>query len=272
MEVNNDLSLLRLTSFKLEDGLSYLLLSKSGWIQVKLLGHLPDNLGLANVCIINCEGIVLLVVLLLSIGHTSVDEIVFSSLVPLVGLFLDLLLSVDESILVSVMVVIDDSVLVIHLDHLLPVVCLFRLLVVLDSLELVRESSSHHQLVSSEFIVASYFLCDQSLEVLVDAYSLHQAVNLFAVREELTLDLLVENRLLTLWAEFMILVFINKQLWTPWWWHVKDFFFKSLVVLSILIVIIIDVVFVLILFLLVLLDHDILPVSRCVIFEVHVHH
>ena len=58
------------------------------------------------------------------ISDTAVDESILSSLVSLEVLSTDLLLSVDEAILVSVMVEVDFSVSIINLDQLLPVVVL----------------------------------------------------------------------------------------------------------------------------------------------------
>jgi hypothetical protein len=51
--VNNDFTLIRLSSFKFEDSLSDLLLSWSSWVQIKFLGHLLDDQRLPDISVIN---------------------------------------------------------------------------------------------------------------------------------------------------------------------------------------------------------------------------
>lgn len=147
--LSKDLSFLKMIvnhhriKFHIENGLFDLNLSWHGFVKLKLLSHFLDFKDLFEVVILNYEiltgvdyfGVV-------SISDASVDELVFSPLELFEGFGLDLLLSVDEAVLVSVMVEVDLAVSVVDLDHLFPVVGLFGLLVVLDCFEFVWESSS----------------------------------------------------------------------------------------------------------------------------------
>jgi len=65
------------------------------------------------------------------------------------------------------MVEIQFSVASIDANHLLPVVEVEGALVMFNQLELIGESPSDNELIFAASIVASDFLCNQSLEVLV---------------------------------------------------------------------------------------------------------
>jgi hypothetical protein len=65
----------------------------------------------------------------------------------------------------------------------------------LNSLEFVRESPSHDQLISSVFENASHLLHYDSFVILEDSDSLDQTVNLSALREDINLAFFVEHSL-----------------------------------------------------------------------------
>ena len=108
------------------------------------------------------------------------------------------------------MVEIKLSVATIDANHLLPVVEVKGALVVFDQLELIRESPSDHKLVLAASIVTSDFLCDQSLEILVQRDTLDKTINLSAVRENFNLTFAVENSLLTTFTEHVEFVVVNE--------------------------------------------------------------
>jgi hypothetical protein len=126
-----------LVGLDVELSLSDLLRGWLGFIKLKLLGDLL-------LVIVSIVGLVLDIVVLVCIDHnvwvnsaTSINELVFSTCVSLEGLSANLLLSVDETIIDSVMIIPDLSVLVINLAHCLPVVVLVRWVVVFNGLELI---------------------------------------------------------------------------------------------------------------------------------------
>ena len=87
-----------------------------------------------------------------SIGVESdapVDQSIFSAFVSLKCLPTDLLFSVDKSIAIPVMVVINFPIPSVYLDQLFPVVRALRAFVMLDEFEIVGKSSSHHEFISS---------------------------------------------------------------------------------------------------------------------------
>jgi hypothetical protein len=103
-----------------------LLLSVLSWIKLELLGHLVDEKLFALGSILDPLIKSSIDLSIPIISDTAVDEFVLSTLVSLERLSTDLLLSVDESILVSMMVEVDLSESIVNLDEFLPVVVLLR--------------------------------------------------------------------------------------------------------------------------------------------------
>jgi len=73
-------------------------------------------------------------------SYTSINESVLSVLIAFKGFSADILLSVDQTILVSVMVEVKFSILAINLNKLFPVIANCRALVVFNKLKLIGES------------------------------------------------------------------------------------------------------------------------------------
>jgi len=69
----------------------------------------------------------------------------------------NLFFSVDEAILVSVMVEVNLSVLIINLNQFLPMIGILGALIMFNCLELIRKSSSKEKLISSELEERSDF-------------------------------------------------------------------------------------------------------------------
>lgn len=90
----------------------------------------------------------------------------------------------------------------------------------LNQLELVWESPSEMELVSSVLVVGSDLLSNQSLVIFINCNPLDQPVNLRAFSIEIDLALLVEHSLFSVWAKIKELVLVYKQLWRPRWGHV----------------------------------------------------
>lgn len=74
-------------------------------------------------------------------GHTSADYLIISILIKLSGFFADLLDALDESIVITVGIVGDDTHAAVDFDDLFPVRKLSRT-IVFDSFELIRISVS----------------------------------------------------------------------------------------------------------------------------------
>jgi hypothetical protein len=189
-------------------------------VQLKLLSHLFDKveLGISSIfdvkmlCLVNC--------LIRIISDTSVDELVLSALVSFKDLSTNLLLSIDETIRVSVMVEVYLAISIVNFDELLPVILFLGGLIMLDAFEHVWQSSPENELVFTVFEERTHFFGDQPLVVIIDGDPLHKSIYLFVVRVELNLALLVEHGLLSLWTKLSKLLLVNKEFWTPWWWHV----------------------------------------------------
>jgi len=115
--------------------------------------------------------------------------------------------------------------LAINLDQFFPVVRLLIGFVVLYQFELIREPASDKQFVDSVSIVASNFLCNKPLVVLIQGYTLYYAVNLGTIREKVNSAFLVEHSLDAFRDLEIIPVFIYKKLGAPRGRHVKHFFF-----------------------------------------------
>jgi hypothetical protein len=111
-------------------------------------------------------------------GDTSVYELVLATLVPFECLSADLLLTVNQAVLVTVVVEIDLPDTAINLDNLLPVVRRGRAIVVLNKLKLVGETSSEYKVVLAILVVRTNFLDYQALEVLVNCDTADQTINL----------------------------------------------------------------------------------------------
>mmetsp|Transcript_6158 Transcript_6158/g.9915 ORF Transcript_6158/g.9915 Transcript_6158/m.9915 type:complete len:738 (+) Transcript_6158:325-2538(+) len=253
-----------------ELGLADLFVGRLALVELELLSHLL-NIIIAAVDLV--FDVVVLVHVDHHVGvvsHAAVDELVLSTLEALEGLVADQLLSIDEPVLVAVVVEVDLSVTVIDLDELLPVVLLLAGLVVLDGLELVRQASPEDELVSAELVVRPHFFGDDLLEVFVDGHSLHQAVFLLAVREVLHLAFLVEHRLLTFGAQLQELVLVHVQLGRPGRRHIEQLFFVVAAVLAVFVVVVLTALFVLITLLVVGVDHDVLPLAGGVVLELQV--
>lgn len=125
-------------------------------------------------------------------------------------------LSVNEVITNSVMIEPHLPIVIIDFDQLSQIstlMLLIRRAIMLNGLEEVWESSTHHELVLPVLVVCTDLLLDQSLVVLVKCDALHKTVNLHAVREELYLAFLVEDGLLALGAKSDELVALDEQFW-----------------------------------------------------------
>lgn len=156
---------------------SNLLFWRLVWIELELLCHFLDKVVLEILFVVDNE---LRLVNFLIVSYTSVDQSIFSALESLKDLLTDVFLSIDESILISVVIEVNLSPSVINLDHFLPVVVLLRRLVVLNCLELIWESSSKDELISSVLEVRSHFFDDKLFVVFVHGYSLNETVDFFA--------------------------------------------------------------------------------------------
>ena len=102
------------------------------------------------------------------VSDTSIDEFVFSSFEPLKDLLADMLFSVDEAIFVSVVIEVNLSVLIVNLNQFFPMIGVFGTLIMLNSFELVRESSSEEKFISSKLEEGSNFFNYQPFIVLID--------------------------------------------------------------------------------------------------------
>ena len=100
-------------------------------------------------------------------GNTAVNQFILTALISLEGLATNDLLTVDQAILVTMVVEINLAYLSIDLNNLLPVVRRSRAVIALDKLELIGEPSSKDEVVFAILVVAAYFLNDQTLEVFI---------------------------------------------------------------------------------------------------------
>lgn len=153
-------------------------------------------------------------------SYTSVAHVVFSSFVALKGLPADVLLSVDEAIVVSVMVEIKFSVLSINLHKLLPVVRVGRTFIVLNQFELVGEPSSESKLVFPAGVVGPDFFNDEAFEVFEDSYAFDESIDLLAFGVEIDLTFLVEKCLTSSLSSIREFVRSHYKFGRPWGRHV----------------------------------------------------
>ncbi len=118
-------------------------------------------------------------------------------------------LTVDESVLVSMVVEVNLSVQSIDLNKFLPVCCFIAGLVVLDEFELVGEASADDQFVLPTLVERPNLFCNHSLIVFVDGDAFYQTVHLFAFRKKVNAALFIEYRFLTLGASIGEFVLVN---------------------------------------------------------------
>jgi hypothetical protein len=126
----------------------------------------------------------------------TVDEAVLTIFVHLEGLATDLLFTVDEAVVDTVVVEVDLSVTVVYLDKFLPVHVFVTGLVVLNKFKLIGEPPSKHEFVPPVFIVTSYLPYQQSLIVLIQGDSLDNSIDLKALSIKVHLALFIKDSLL----------------------------------------------------------------------------
>ena len=176
-------------SIKVEYGLSDLLGSRLSWIKIKLLRHLLDWNFLCIVALLNFEILSRFARSVWIETVTAIGKVVWPILVLLNDLVLLLsneLLSQNETIIVSMMIVVKFLVLTVDLDELFPVEVLSLLIrsrwslrsVVFNQFELIWESSSEYQLIFPSSIVGSDLFGDKTLVIPVDCHTFDQTINL----------------------------------------------------------------------------------------------
>ena len=137
-------------NLKVEHSFSHLLFGWSRQIKFELLSHFLNFDFFFKIVILDTLISSGEVVQLFRVGNTSVDELVWSILVSFKGLVTNLFLSVDKSILVSMMVEVYLSILIINLNEFLPVIGMLGALIMFNGLELIRKSSSKKEFISSK--------------------------------------------------------------------------------------------------------------------------
>lgn len=113
-------------------------------------------------------------------GHTSVDESVLAALVVLEGLAANLLLTVNETILHTVVIEVHLAGVTIDLDNLFPVVVGFAV-EMLNQFELVGETTTNCELVLTVRVVATDLLGNDAAVVLIQGDSLNETIDRFAL-------------------------------------------------------------------------------------------
>ena len=109
------------------------------------------------------------------------------------------------------MVEIELAITAVDFNHLLPVVEKNRTLVVLDQLELVGEPSTDHEFILAAGVVGTDLISYQPLVVSVDSDSLDETVDLSAFTKYLYFALAIEDRLLSIGAQIIELVLVDKE-------------------------------------------------------------
>ena len=158
--------------------------------KLEFLRHLPDVVifGLSILLIFN--GLMAFGRLILDLWIISdrlINQAIWMALELFEHLLADVLLPVNQIVRHSMMIVPHLPVLVVNLDKL-PQIALLIIIgllvrgsIMLNSLEQVRKTSSHHEFVLSVLIIETDLFLDQSFVVLEDGDSLHETVDLHAV-------------------------------------------------------------------------------------------
>jgi hypothetical protein len=129
--------------FEIEHSFSHLLVSWLIWIEFKLLCHLLNLKFFRKIIIFNKKILssIKWTFLICTVSNTSENKLIWSVLISFKCLVTYLLLSINETILISMMVIVDFSVLIIYLNKFLPIIHYLGLFVMFNCLELVWESS-----------------------------------------------------------------------------------------------------------------------------------
>ena len=147
-----------------------------------------------DVMIVGESEVLLLLVLPLWVEcDAPIDQFVFAALVALEGLAPDLLLTIDQAILVSMVIEVNLPHTPVDLDDFLPVVRSWGALIMFNKFELVGESPSKNEVILTVLIVASYFLNNQPFIVLKYSDTSDNTIYLSALSVEVYLAFLIED-------------------------------------------------------------------------------
>ena len=136
------------------------------------------NTSQTGVIIIECLFIIL--VFILSESNTSINDMIISILVKFSCFDCNVLDSFDQTIVISVRVIFNNSFTSVNFNDLSPLhFMLFTVwswVVVFNCFEFKWKSSSNNQFIRSMFEKISNFLDFQSLIILINSYSLDKTI------------------------------------------------------------------------------------------------
>ena len=145
MVVNNNF-----ISFKIKHSFSHLFLCRSSWIKFEFLSHFLNFYFFIKIIVFNYRITTSKIIKFLRIGDTSVNELIWSVLVSFKSLMTNLFFSVNQTILISVMIKVHFSKLVIYLNQFFPMICMFRTFIVLNCFKFIRKPPSKKKFIPSK--------------------------------------------------------------------------------------------------------------------------
>ena len=163
MVINNNLICL-----KIKNSFSHLLICRFGWIKFEFLGHFLNFDFFIKIIVLNYRVTTIKFIKFFRISDTSVNKLIWSVLVSFKSLMTNLFFSVNQTILISVMIKVHFSKLVIYLNQFFPMICMFRTFIVLNCFKFIRKPPSKKKFISSKLKERPDFFNYQPFKVFIN--------------------------------------------------------------------------------------------------------